>query len=245
MFDAFERQADPLAAKRFAASTGASLALLGLIGVAAVTFAGKQVVEKLQEPQVDVTFRPPPPPPPPPKVELPKPKPPPKVVVEKAPPPAPVAAAPAPILPPKEIPLEKPPEASAANAVAAITVASGGTGDGKGNGDPNGVPGGTGVAGVRPINLPENATPPEPLSSNADPEFPAEAKATGKEGLVILKIVVDAEGEVIQVKVMRGDEPFVTAAVSAVKTWRYKPALVEGQPTAVYRIVKVPFRIRS
>ncbi len=44
---------------------------------------------------------------------------------------------------------------------------------------------------------------------------------------------------------MRGEEPFVTAAVAVVKTWRYRPALVDGQPTAVFRIVKVPFRIRS
>jgi protein TonB len=239
MFDAFEREADPLAAKRFAASTGASLALLGMIALGVAALGAREVVQAIQEPKVDVTFRPPPPPPPPPKVEPPKPKPPPKkVVVEK---PAPVAAAPAPITTPKEIPQEKPPEADAAAAVAAIQVATGGTGDGKAV-DPNAT---ATSGGVRPINLPENATPPEPLASNPDPEFPAEAKAAGKEALVILKIVVDADGEVIQVKVMRGEEPFVAAALSAVKSWRYRPALVDGAPTAVFRIVKIPFRIRS
>ncbi len=109
MFEAFETQTDPVAARRFAASTGASMALLGLTALVVVTLSAGQVVEKLQEPSVDVSFRPPPPPPPPPKVEIPKPKPPPKKVVEVAPTPS----APAAILTPKEVPLEKPPEANA------------------------------------------------------------------------------------------------------------------------------------
>lgn len=37
MFECFERQTDPLATRRFVASTGASLALLGLIAVGVVT----------------------------------------------------------------------------------------------------------------------------------------------------------------------------------------------------------------
>ena len=37
----------------------------------------------------------------------------------------------------------------------------------------------------------------------------------------------------------------VIAALAAVKTWRFKPAVVSGQPTAVFRIFKVPFRLKS
>ena len=77
------------------------------------------------------------------------------------------------------------------------------------------------------------------------PEFPAEAKAAGQQGMVILKIVVTQDGRVGAVKVMRGEEPFVAAALAAVKTWRFDPALVDGQPTPVFRILKIPFRIRS
>ncbi len=98
-----------------------------------------------------------------------------------------------------------------------------------------------------PINLPENATPPVADVANAKPEFPRQALSmgTGSEALVILKIVVDAYGNVTRVQVMKGDEPFVSAAVSAVKSWRYSPALVDGTPTAVFRIVKIPFRLRG
>jgi protein TonB len=76
------------------------------------------------------------------------------------------------------------------------------------------------------------------------PRYPAAARAKGREGQVILKIVVSETGRVTRVQVLRGDEPFASAAVAAVKLWRYRPARVDGQATAVFRIVKVPFRLR-
>ena len=63
--------------------------------------------------------------------------------------------------------------------------------------------------------------------------------------MVILKIVVDAAGHVSAVKVMRGDEPFVAEAVRAVRSWRYEPARLDGQAIPVFRIVKIPFRLKS
>ncbi|WP_342376392.1 TonB family protein [Myxococcus stipitatus] len=99
-------------------------------------------------------------------------------------------------------------------------------------------------APAEPIQLPENAKPPVELVGNQQPEFPQEARAAGREGMVVLKLVVTARGEVRDVTVMRGDEPFASAALRAVRTWRYQPAMLEGQPVAVYRVVKVPFRLR-
>ncbi|AGC48330.1 serine/threonine protein kinase [Myxococcus stipitatus DSM 14675] len=97
---------------------------------------------------------------------------------------------------------------------------------------------------AEPIQLPENAKPPVELTGNPQPEFPQEARAAGREGMVVLKLVVTARGEVRDVTVMRGEEPFASAALRAVRTWRYQPAMLEGQPVAVYRVVKVPFRLR-
>jgi protein TonB len=254
MFETFDSAVDGQSAGRFALSTTASLALLGLLGLAAVT-AATTVQHVIAEKKVDVVFRPPPPPPPPvAKVEPPPPPPPPK---PKAAPPkpkveaAPVVAAPAALVAPKEVPLEKPPEADAANAVAAAPMAVGGIGRpvagaivaGPGTGE------GTTTLGAppraAPINLPENATPPQPLDSNLMPEYPPEARSQGLEGMVILKGVVEVDGRVTGLKVMKGEEPFASAALQAVRTWRFEPALVSGQPTAVYRIFKVPFRLRS
>jgi protein TonB len=96
-----------------------------------------------------------------------------------------------------------------------------------------------------PITMPEDAVPPKPVAGNAPPEFPEEARAAGVEGEVYLKIVINEDGSVGDVEVKKGEEPFVSAAVAAVKRWKYTPALVDGKPTAVYRIIKVPFKLKS
>ncbi|WP_434384660.1 energy transducer TonB [Melittangium boletus] len=242
MFETYDSATDPQSARRFALSTFAALGVSALVGVGAVTL-GQQVQQVIREKKVDVVFRPPPPPPPV-VVEVKPPPPRPKA----KPPPPPTVAAPAALVAPQEIPVEKPPETDAAHAVAAAPVAVGGTGALVAGAivtglNSAGVVGGTGTPRAAPINLPESATPPRELDSNVAPEFPADMRSRGLEGLVILKIVVDDEGRVGAIKVMRGEEPFVGAAVAAVKSWRYAPALVAGQPTAVYRIVKIPFRL--
>ncbi|QRK09481.1 TonB family protein [Archangium violaceum] len=97
---------------------------------------------------------------------------------------------------------------------------------------------------VGPIQLPEKATAPRELASNVQPEFPQSARASGREGLVILKIIVTEDGRVGDISVMRGEEPFASSAIAAVRTWRYSPALLDGRPISVYRVVKIPFRLR-
>jgi TonB family protein len=60
---------------------------------------------------------------------------------------------------------------------------------------------------------------------------------------VILKVVVTESGKVTNIQVMRGDPPFVEAAIAAVKTWTFEPARLDGKTIAVYRILKIPFRL--
>jgi len=248
MFETYDSATDTQSARRFALSAVASLGVCALLGVGAV-MVGQQVHQVIQEKRVDVVFRPPPPPPVVVEVKPPPPPPPPPPKPKAKPPPPPTVAAPAAMLAPKEIPVEKPPETDAANAVAAAPIAVGGTGALVAGAlvtgiNSTGTVGGSLTPRAAPINLPESATPPRELDSNVSPEFPADMRSRGQEGLVILKIVVDEEGRVGTVKVMRGEEPFVGAAVAAVKAWRYSPALVAGQPTSVYRIVKIPFRLK-
>jgi TonB family protein len=93
--------------------------------------------------------------------------------------------------------------------------------------------------------LPDGATPAVPDPDNAPPEFPAAARSRGVEGTVILKIVISERGLVQNVDVVKGDEPFASAARQAVARWRYRPASFQGEPIAVFKIVKVPFRLAS
>jgi outer membrane biosynthesis protein TonB len=50
---------------------------------------------------------------------------------------------------------------------------------------------------------------------------------------------------VVDVQVMRGEEPFVSAAVATVKSWKYEPARYKGQAITVYRIIQIPFKLTA
>lgn len=153
---------------------------------------------------------------------------------------------------PKEVPKQAAPESSVA--VAAIQTAVGGAGDGSGSAvgtagavdeedSPAPVIAKAGSSG--PVNLPEDAEPPEPSEDNAQPEYPEAARTTGQEARVVLKIVVERDGHVGRIQVLKGEEPFVTAALSVVKTWKYEPASMDGEPLAVFKIVNITFSLRE
>jgi protein TonB len=120
-----------------------------------------------------------------------------------------------------------------------------------GKGDPAGLEGGVTQGGVvggqvgGAIALPEDAIAPMPAKTNAIPPYPQEARDAGRTGMVILKLIVLADGSVGNVQVLRGEEPFVSAALSTVKQWKYEPARYKGQAITVYRIVQIPFKLTA
>jgi protein TonB len=158
--------------------------------------------------------------------------------LEKPPPPKEMVA-------PKEMPKEAPQEADPSQDKG---VAVFGEGD---KGDPAGLEGGVTQGGVvggqvgGAIALPEDGMAPVPAGGNAIPPYPQEARAAGKTGTVILKVVILADGSVGGVQVLRGEEPFVSAALGTVKHWKYAPARYKGQPIAVYRIIQIPFKLTA
>jgi len=218
------------------------------IAIAAIVL-GSATKKIISDQPVDITFvekvakfEPPPPPPPLPEV---KPQPPPAAApvvpkdmkvrkLDKPPPPKELVA-------PKEMPQAAPKEADPSQDKGIAVYGE------PGDGDPAGLEGGSkgGVVGgqVGAIALPEDAAPPMPAKSNVPPPYPQEARAAGKTGMVILKVVVLANGKVGDVQVMRGEEPFASAAVAAVKKWQYEPARYKGQPITVYRIIQIPFKL--
>jgi protein TonB len=227
-------------------------------GAAILLGRGAPVV---QEKMLDVTFEkqlpkevtppppPPPPLPPPKKLEKPKVAPPPPALDTPPPPPAPP-----PLLIPKAVPKEPLPESDVAiekrEFIAPAEGIGGSSRRAATTAGAGGIPGRTATAGpaiaraaLAPMNLPEEATPPQEVPGNRRPDYPESARAAGLEGLVILKIVVTEMGRVGNIQVMKGEPPFVEAAIAAVKTHTFQPAMLAGRPIAVFRIIKVPFRL--
>jgi TonB family protein len=94
------------------------------------------------------------------------------------------------------------------------------------------------------VALPEEAEPPRELPGNPRPEFPPEAQEQGQQGEVVLRLVVRTDGSVGKIEVLKGAGVFSEPTLTAVRRWRFAPAKLGGNPLAVYKIVKVPFRLR-
>lgn len=78
--------------------------------------------------------------------------------------------------------------------------------------------------------------------SEVKPSYPADAMAVGAEGSVELECVVNTDGSVGDVRVVRPLYPLLDeAALAAIKQWRFKPGLREGQPVPVLVTVEMTF----
>ena len=85
---------------------------------------------------------------------------------------------------------------------------------------------------------------PPPKTRTADPLYPEAARAAQVSGVVILDILVDAEGRVTDVEILRSLPLLDDSAVEAVRQWRYAPTLLNGVAVPVLMTVTVNFQSR-
>lgn len=81
------------------------------------------------------------------------------------------------------------------------------------------------------------------LIKQAQPAYPADALRLGVEGPVQLLATISKTGEISSVKILSGDTRLAHAAASAVKRWKYKPYLLNGEPVEVETQVTVNFKL--
>ena len=73
--------------------------------------------------------------------------------------------------------------------------------------------------------------------------YPKEAIRDSLEGKVFLKFMVNLDGSVSDVRVLRGTEVFRQAAIDAVSQVRFKPAEHNGEPVAIWMTQPITFRL--
>ncbi len=74
------------------------------------------------------------------------------------------------------------------------------------------------------------------------PKYPPAALAVHAQGAVDIEATIDKEGNVTNVKVLKGDAILAHAAVEAVRQWRYKPYYLDGQPVEIETQITVNFK---
>ena len=95
-----------------------------------------------------------------------------------------------------------------------------------------------------PIQVGGDVKAPEKISS-VQPSYTEIARKARIQGVVIVQAIIDKQGNVTNVKVLKGlpmglDE----AAVDAIKQWKFKPATLNGRPVTVYFNLTVNFKLQ-
>jgi protein TonB len=77
------------------------------------------------------------------------------------------------------------------------------------------------------------------------PHYPAIARLTHSEGTVVVKAIISTSGTIESAQVVSGPAMLQAAALDAVKQARYRPFLLNNQPTAVETTISITFRMES
>lgn len=81
------------------------------------------------------------------------------------------------------------------------------------------------------------------LIRKVTPNYPQLAKQARIQGSVVLQAEISKEGTIQNLQLISGHPMLAPAAIEAVKQWRYKPYLLNGEPVAVETQVVVNFSL--
>ena len=132
-------------------------------------------------------------------------------------------------------------------------------------GIPGGVVGGissgmlNAVVGARSMPVPAKTLDPTPvkrirvasrvveanLIHDVPPQYPPEAGRARIEGAVVLLAVIGMDGTVKDVRVESGLPILAQAAIEAVKQWRYRPYMINGEPVEVDSRITISFTLSA
>ena len=75
------------------------------------------------------------------------------------------------------------------------------------------------------------------------PQYPTEAFVKKIEGTVLVEIVIDSAGRVVNARIKQSIPALDAAALRTVKEWMFSPAIKHGHPVATIALAPVSFRI--
>jgi protein TonB len=76
-----------------------------------------------------------------------------------------------------------------------------------------------------------------------EPEYPPLARQARISGLVKLQATIAPDGTMRELRVISGHPLLIGAALDAVRTWRYRPTLLNGVAVPVLTMIEVHFRL--
>jgi len=81
------------------------------------------------------------------------------------------------------------------------------------------------------------------LMSKRNPKYPEKARSQHIEGVVVLDVEIGRDGAVCDVALITGHPMLAPAAIDAVRDWKYRPYLINGEPIEVETSAQVTFTL--
>jgi TonB family protein len=82
------------------------------------------------------------------------------------------------------------------------------------------------------------------LVTKVQPIYPKAAKMAGVQGVVLLETVISKEGEPLDIRVISSPNDDLTqSSLEAVRQWRYRPTLLNGNPVEIVTDVNVNYTL--
>jgi protein TonB len=82
------------------------------------------------------------------------------------------------------------------------------------------------------------------LLQRVAPIYPSNALQSRLQGQVLVNATIGRDGIPKDLKIIKGDERLVAAALAAIRQWRYRPAMLGGQPIETQTVVTISFEIK-
>ncbi len=83
------------------------------------------------------------------------------------------------------------------------------------------------------------------LVTKVPPEYPPDATDQHIQGVVLLRVIIDRQGNVSNIQLISGHPKLAPAAIEAVKQWKYRPYLLNGAPVEIETQVQVNFTLAN
>lgn len=99
------------------------------------------------------------------------------------------------------------------------------------------------VPTATPDAVPRYTTDPVPLKKPSNPSYPRQAIEKRIAGEVILQIAVELEGSTTVLRVVKSLPYCNVAAIEHAWKWRWRPAVIDGEPVRAFGIITVSFDI--
>jgi protein TonB len=81
------------------------------------------------------------------------------------------------------------------------------------------------------------------LMKKVQPTYPKNALVMRVEGAVELLATISKTGDISHIKILSGDSQLTRAAAEAVKQWKYKPYLLNGEPVEIQTQITINFKL--